>query len=65
MTKQDVKTSVPKTHKDAMRCYLCDGTEQRSAQAKHYRHEMSRLVVVAGLITLNVGHWDMKFMSAK
>ena len=25
VTKQDVKTSLPRTHKDAMRCYMCDG----------------------------------------
>ena len=25
MTKQDVKTNLPRTHEDAMRCYVCDG----------------------------------------
>ena len=36
-----------------------------SAQAKHQRHGISRLVMAAGLIALNVGKWDMKLMSAK
>ena len=25
VTKQDVKTRLPRTHKDARRCYVCDG----------------------------------------
>ena len=25
VTKQDVKTSLPRTHKDTMKCYVCDG----------------------------------------
>ena len=69
VTKQDVKTSLPRTHKDATRCYVCDGRDHRAvecpAQAKHQRHGMSRLVMTAGLIALNVGQWDMKLMSEK
>ena len=32
VTKQDVKTSLPRTHKDAMRCYVCDGRGHRAMQ---------------------------------
>ena len=32
VTKQDVKTSLPRTHKDAMRCYVCDGRDHRAAE---------------------------------
>ena len=32
MTKQDVKTSLPRNHKDAMRCYVCDGRGHRAAE---------------------------------
>ena len=44
---------------------MAEAIEQWSAQAKHQRHGMSRLVMAAGLIALNVGQWDMKLMSAK
>ena len=30
--KQDVKTSLLKTHKDAMRCYVCDGRGHRAVE---------------------------------
>ena len=39
---------------------MTEAIEQWSAQAKHQRHGMSRLVMAAGLIVLNVGQWDMK-----
>ena len=39
--------------------------EQWSALAKRQRHGVSRLVMAAGLIALNVGQWDMKLTSAK
>ena len=42
-----------------------EAIEQWSAIAKHQRHRISRLVMAAGLIALNVGRWDMKLMSAK
>ena len=42
-----------------------EAIEQWSAQAKHQRHRMSRLVMATGLIALNVGQRDMKLMSAK
>ena len=62
VTKQDVKTSLPRTHKDAMTtCVMAMAIEL----AKHQRQGMSRLVMAAGLIALNVGQWDMKLMSAK
>ena len=32
VTKQNVKTSLPKTHKDAMRCYVCDGKGHRAVE---------------------------------
>ena len=32
VTKQDVKTSLPKTHKDAMRCCVCDGRGHRAVE---------------------------------
>ena len=32
VTKQDVKTSLPRTHKDAMRCYVCDGRGHRAVE---------------------------------
>ena len=32
VTKQDVKTSLPRTHKDAMRCYVCDGRGHRAME---------------------------------
>ena len=44
---------------------MAEVIEQWSAQAKHQRHRMSRLVMAAGLIALNVGQWNMKLMSAK
>ena len=44
---------------------MAEAIELWSAQAKHQRHGMSRLVMATGLITLNVGQWDMKLMSAK
>ena len=44
---------------------MAETIEQWSAQAKHQRHGMSRLVIAAGLIALNVGQWDIKLMSAK
>ena len=44
---------------------MAEAIEQWSAQAKHQRHGISRLVIAAGLIALNVGQWDMKLMSAK
>ena len=64
VTRQDVKTSSPGTHKDAL-SVMAEVIEQWSALAKHQRHRMSRLVMAAGLIALNVGQWDMKLMSAK
>ena len=30
VTKHDVKTSLPRTHKDAMKCYECDGRGHRA-----------------------------------
>ena len=30
--KQDVKTSLPRTHKDAMSCYVCDGRGHRAVE---------------------------------
>ena len=44
---------------------MAEAIEQWSAQAKHQRHGMSRLVMAAGVIALNVGQWDMKLMSEK
>ena len=32
VTKQDVKTSLPRTRKDAMRCYVCDGRGHRAVK---------------------------------
>ena len=32
LTKHDVKTSLPKTHKDAMRSYVCDGRGHRAVE---------------------------------
>ena len=32
VTKQDVKTSLPRTHNDAMRCYVCDGRGHRAVE---------------------------------
>ena len=32
VTKQDVKTSLPRTHKDAMRCYVCDSRGHRAVE---------------------------------
>ena len=32
VTKQDVKTSLPRTHNGAMRCYVCDGRGQRAVE---------------------------------
>ena len=32
VTKQDVKTSLPRTHKDPMRCYVCDGRGRRAVE---------------------------------
>ena len=32
VTKQDVKTSLPRTHKDAMGCYVCDGRDHRAVK---------------------------------
>ena len=32
VTKQDVKTSLPRTHKDAMRCCACDGKGHRAVE---------------------------------
>ena len=32
VTKQDVLTSLPRTHKDAMRCYLCDGRGHKAVE---------------------------------
>ena len=32
VTKQDVKTSLPKTHKDAMRCCVCDDRSHRAVE---------------------------------
>ena len=42
-----------------------ESIEQWSAQAKHQRHGISRLIMAGGLIALNVGQCDMKLMSAK
>ena len=44
---------------------MAEAIEQCSAQAKHQRHGMSRLVMAAGFTALNVGQWDMKLTSAK
>ena len=44
---------------------MAEAGEQWSALAKHQRHRMSRLVMAAGPIALNVGQWGMKLMSAK
>ena len=52
VTKQDVKTSLPRTHKDAV---MAEAIEQWSTRAKHQRHGISRLVMAADLIALNVG----------
>ena len=30
--KQDVKTSLPRTHEDAVRCYVCDGRGHREVE---------------------------------
>ena len=32
VTKQDVKTSLPRTYKDAMRCYVCDGRGHKAVE---------------------------------
>ena len=32
VTKPDVKTNLPRTHKDAMRCYVCDGRGHRAVK---------------------------------
>ena len=32
VTKQDVKTSLPRTHEDAMRCFVCDGRGHRAVE---------------------------------
>ena len=32
VTKQDVNTSLPRTHKDTMRCYVCDGRGHRAVE---------------------------------
>ena len=32
VTKQNVKTSLPRTHKDAKRCYVCDGKDHRAVE---------------------------------
>ena len=32
VTKQDVKTSLPRTHKNAMRCYVCNGRCHRAVE---------------------------------
>ena len=32
VTKQDVKTSIPRNHEDAMRCYVCDGRDHRAEE---------------------------------
>ena len=32
VTKQDVKTRLPRTHKDAMMCYMCDGRGHRAVE---------------------------------
>ena len=34
VTKQDVNTSLPRTHKDAMRCYVCDGRSHRAMECR-------------------------------
>ena len=34
VTKQDVKTSLPRTHKDATRCYVCDGRGHRAMECQ-------------------------------
>ena len=44
---------------------IAEAIEQWRAQAKRQRHGMSRLVMAAGLIALNVGQCDVKLMSAK
>ena len=44
---------------------MAEAIDQWSALTKHQHHEMSRLVMAAGVIALNVGQWDMKLMSAK
>ena len=44
---------------------MAEAMEQWSALAKRQRHGVSRLVMAAGLIALNVGQWDMKLTSAK
>ena len=41
VTKHDVKTSLPRTHKDAMRCYVCDGKGHRAVECPS-RASMSR-----------------------
>ena len=32
VTKQDMNTSLPRTHKNAMRCYVCDGRGHRAVE---------------------------------
>ena len=32
VTKQDMKTSLPRTHKDVMRCYVCDGRGHKAME---------------------------------
>ena len=32
MTKLEVKISVPRTHKDAIKCYVCDGRGHRAVE---------------------------------
>ena len=34
VTKQEVKTCLPRTHKDAMRCYVCDGRGHRAVECQ-------------------------------
>ena len=44
---------------------MAEAIEQWKAQARRQRHGMSRLVIVAGLIALNVEQWDIRLMSAE
>ena len=32
VTKQDVKTRLPRTHKDVVRCYVCDGRGHKAVE---------------------------------
>ena len=65
VTKQDVKTSLPRTHKDAMRCYVCDGRGHKAVECPSKISTSRNEPFGHGLIALNVGQWDMKLMSAK